>query len=181
MEMSELYEMNIFYDPERHSPFRLTSIENSLINPMELNDQSLTKSGKILRRIGYRANGCSCQDLTCGCCLGINMDQFSFNREGNLGSKIWIPLCKLQSKFRMGFSIRSDLRYVIGFHVYWCYMSARGFRCLLFAQETICFSDWSMLLIDSPSNCPILFFSLFANLKIHLLRISCEHQQDPDF
>lgn len=80
--MAELYEMNIFYDPKSHSSFRVTSIENSLINPMELSDQSLTKSGKILRRIGYRANGCSCQELTCGCCLGINMDQFNFNREG---------------------------------------------------------------------------------------------------
>ncbi|KAK9890220.1 hypothetical protein WA026_010329 [Henosepilachna vigintioctopunctata] len=75
-------EMNIFYDLQSHSPFRVTSIENSFINPPELSDQSFTKSGKILRRIGYRANGCSCQELTCGCCLGINMSQFDFNREG---------------------------------------------------------------------------------------------------
>ncbi|KAL3289540.1 hypothetical protein HHI36_022957 [Cryptolaemus montrouzieri] len=75
-------EMNIFYDPASYSSFRVTYIENSLINPLELSDQSFTKSGKILRRIGYRANGCSCQELTCGCCLGINMNQFNFNREG---------------------------------------------------------------------------------------------------
>ncbi|XP_044765374.1 uncharacterized protein LOC123321707 [Coccinella septempunctata] len=79
---ADLYEMNIFYDPKTRSSFRITSIENNLINPVESSDQSLTKSGKMPRRIGYRANGCNCQELTCGCCLGINMDQFNFNREG---------------------------------------------------------------------------------------------------
>ncbi|CAH1986870.1 unnamed protein product [Acanthoscelides obtectus] len=37
---------------------------------------------KLIRRIGFRSNGCSCQQLICGCCLGINLEQFNFNREG---------------------------------------------------------------------------------------------------
>ncbi|EFA11305.2 uncharacterized protein LOC103314652 isoform X1 [Tribolium castaneum] len=74
--------MMVYYDPKTRIPFRMTSIENSLTNTSSANDQSSTKSRGVLRRIGFRSNGCTCQELTCGCCLGLKLDQFNFNREG---------------------------------------------------------------------------------------------------
>ncbi|XP_019872474.2 uncharacterized protein LOC109600735 [Aethina tumida] len=74
--------MSVYYDPKSRLPFRITSIENSLMNTFGSNDQSSTKTRGLLRRVGFRSNGCTCQTLTCGCCLGFNFDQFNFNREG---------------------------------------------------------------------------------------------------
>ncbi|ENN81099.1 hypothetical protein D910_02634 [Dendroctonus ponderosae] len=87
------YMPNIYYDPKTAAIFRLSSIENMLIykkqNQSELsqlktNGLKLGANDKhsILRRVGFRSNGCTCQQLTCGCCLGINLNQFQFNREG---------------------------------------------------------------------------------------------------
>ncbi|XP_044742113.1 uncharacterized protein LOC123303079 [Chrysoperla carnea] len=45
----------------------------------ELVDQ--LKFRKTLYYLG-RSNGCTCQDLTCGCCAGVNITQFNFDREG---------------------------------------------------------------------------------------------------
>lgn len=33
-------------------------------------------------RVGFRSNGCTCQNLTCGCCFGMNVTQFNYDREG---------------------------------------------------------------------------------------------------
>lgn len=33
-------------------------------------------------KIGLRSNGCNCNELKCGCCFGMNINQFNFNREG---------------------------------------------------------------------------------------------------
>ncbi|CAH0562484.1 unnamed protein product [Brassicogethes aeneus] len=71
-----------YYEPKSGLPFRITSIKNSLMNASPFNDQSSTKTRAILRRIDYRANGCTCHGLSCGCCLGFNFQQFNFNREG---------------------------------------------------------------------------------------------------
>lgn len=87
---------NIYYDIKTHAPFRLSSIENMLINKningsgngnlktngLKLRENITTGKRSILRRVGFRSNGCTCQQLTCGCCLGINLNQFQFNREG---------------------------------------------------------------------------------------------------
>lgn len=70
----------MFYNPKTHEPFRVVSIENSFSGE-ELDDGSLKSSG-IIRRIAYRSNGCTCQELTCGCCLGMQINQFNFSREG---------------------------------------------------------------------------------------------------
>ncbi|KAJ8957973.1 hypothetical protein NQ318_001974 [Aromia moschata] len=65
-------------------PLRMTSLENILRNnqPWIKNNGHIGSKIKILRRIGFRSNGCTCQELTCGCCLGINLNQFNFSREG---------------------------------------------------------------------------------------------------
>lgn len=33
-------------------------------------------------RVLLRSNGCSCQQLICGCCLDFNVQQFNFERTG---------------------------------------------------------------------------------------------------
>ncbi|KAF7283701.1 hypothetical protein GWI33_023121, partial [Rhynchophorus ferrugineus] len=88
---------NIYYEPKSGIPFRLSSIENVLVNGKmnETENQSpyvksnglklgagILSNTPILRRVAYRSNGCTCQWFTCGCCLGINLNQFQFNREG---------------------------------------------------------------------------------------------------
>lgn len=60
------------------------SLEETNIGTLKFNspDVNSTKKLPILQRIGFRSNGCTCQDLSCNCCLGINMEQFQVNREG---------------------------------------------------------------------------------------------------
>ncbi|XP_018572082.1 uncharacterized protein LOC108911590 [Anoplophora glabripennis] len=79
--------MTPYYDPVSKSPFRITAIAN-LITNSSMKVQSGTKNNgnqrlKIkMRRFTFRSNGCNCLQLNCGCCLGINLSQFNFNREG---------------------------------------------------------------------------------------------------
>ncbi|XP_060516215.1 uncharacterized protein LOC132695775 [Cylas formicarius] len=86
---------NIYYDVKSRHFFRLSSIENVLINKkMNGNENQMWNlkssvansaqqgSKSEVRRLAFRSNGCTCQQLTCGCCLGINLNQFQFNREG---------------------------------------------------------------------------------------------------
>lgn len=70
---------SIYYDVKTNSSLRITAIENSL---SIADDHASTKLRDVNRRISYKSNGCTCQDLTCGCCVGINLQQFNFNREG---------------------------------------------------------------------------------------------------
>lgn len=71
----------VFYNPKTHHPFRVVSIENNFSGE-KINDDETLKSSGIIRRIAYRSNGCTCQELTCGCCLGMQISQFNFSREG---------------------------------------------------------------------------------------------------
>ncbi|CAH1164046.1 unnamed protein product [Phaedon cochleariae] len=74
-----------YYNPDTKKPLRMTSIENMLVNNTKYATKQagpLKISQKTLRRVGFRSNGCNCQALNCGCCLGINLNQFNFNREG---------------------------------------------------------------------------------------------------
>nr|CAH7741214.1 unnamed protein product [Callosobruchus chinensis] len=88
-----------YYDPMTKCRWRITSIENVQADrenqyspPVSIRTKTTSgdKPGKLpapdgkklIRRIGFRSNGCSCQQLVCGCCLGINLEQFNFNREG---------------------------------------------------------------------------------------------------
>ncbi|VEN40989.1 unnamed protein product [Callosobruchus maculatus] len=88
-----------YYDPMTKRRWRITSIENVRADggnqyAASASTKTKTTSGdkpgklpgpdgkKLIRRIGFRSNGCSCQQLVCGCCLGINLEQFNFNREG---------------------------------------------------------------------------------------------------
>ncbi|GJQ68811.1 hypothetical protein Trydic_g5071 [Trypoxylus dichotomus] len=73
--------MSVYYDVASRLPLRLTSIQNSLSDSLSDIGQSATKT-IIFRRFGYRSNGCTCQELTCGCCAGFNLQQFNFSREG---------------------------------------------------------------------------------------------------
>lgn len=75
--------MSVYYDVDSRLPLRLTSIQNSLSASFGDSGQSATKT-IIFRRFGYRSNGCTCQELTCGCCAGFNLQQINFNREGKL-------------------------------------------------------------------------------------------------
>ncbi|XP_023017304.1 uncharacterized protein isoform X2 [Leptinotarsa decemlineata] len=76
--------MNVYYDPITKRPMRVTSIENMLVNVTKSSTKTaqVKVQSKNIRRIGYRSNGCTCQELNCGCCLGINLNQFNFKREG---------------------------------------------------------------------------------------------------
>ncbi|XP_017774748.1 PREDICTED: uncharacterized protein LOC108561361 [Nicrophorus vespilloides] len=77
--------MSIYYDPSSRLPLRIDSIQDWTTSTEDrFADQSgiATKTQLQTRRVAYRSNGCSCQDLTCGCCTGINIQQFNFNREG---------------------------------------------------------------------------------------------------
>lgn len=60
------------------------STEETDIGALKSNSAGVnsTKKLPVLQRIGFRSNGCTCQDLSCNCCLGINMEQFQINREG---------------------------------------------------------------------------------------------------
>lgn len=59
------------------------SLEETDIGTLKFNSPvNSTKKFPVLQRIGFRSNGCTCQDLSCNCCLGINMEQFQVNREG---------------------------------------------------------------------------------------------------
>ncbi|XP_072380962.1 uncharacterized protein [Diabrotica undecimpunctata] len=74
---------SIYYDPATKHPMRITSIENMLISSKYSTKTNLFSPKKRVRRIGFRSNGCTCQSfLNCGCCLGINLNLFGFNREG---------------------------------------------------------------------------------------------------
>lgn len=73
---------SIYYNINSKTSLRVSSIENNLSNELEPINLSPTKTDEMLRRISYRSNGCTCQELTCGCCIGMNIQQFQFNREG---------------------------------------------------------------------------------------------------
>lgn len=79
-------QMSIYYDPVSKEKLRITSIENLLTNRNKYGTKiNLAKfPPKILKRIGFRSNGCTCQELNCGCCLGINLPRLNFSREGKL-------------------------------------------------------------------------------------------------
>ncbi|GLV32272.1 uncharacterized protein CBL_11771 [Carabus blaptoides fortunei] len=65
---------------------------NPVTNETELNykgNESINIHGKQITsaalkfmRVGFRSNGCTCQNLTCGCCFGMNITQFNYDREG---------------------------------------------------------------------------------------------------
>lgn len=57
-------------------------MENSFSNKLVPDDHSSTKTTGMNRRISYKSNGCTCQQLTCGCCVGLNIQQIQFNRKG---------------------------------------------------------------------------------------------------
>ncbi|XP_018327007.1 uncharacterized protein LOC108738211 [Agrilus planipennis] len=65
-----------YYDLSSRLPLPVKSIENNLQISSDF-----YKTG-LVRRVGFRRNGCTCQTLTCGCCVGFNFPQFNFNREG---------------------------------------------------------------------------------------------------
>ncbi|KAB0791031.1 hypothetical protein PPYR_02831 [Photinus pyralis] len=81
---SDMSQMLIYYEPRSRLPLRITSIQNSLSNSSLGFHQSNTKvdAEVVLRRFGFRSNGCTCQEFYCGCCAGFNFQQFNFNREG---------------------------------------------------------------------------------------------------
>ncbi|KAL1492610.1 hypothetical protein ABEB36_010847 [Hypothenemus hampei] len=85
--------LKTYFNPRTHSFFRATSFENMLLNTqavdadlklngLKLQGSTSMKKRPSLQRIGFRSNGCTCQQFTCGCCLGINLNQFQINREG---------------------------------------------------------------------------------------------------
>lgn len=80
---TDMSSLSIYYDVGSKMPFRISAIQNSLSGTLVADDQSTTKTRDLTRRVAYRSNGCTCQDLTCGCCAGFNIQQFNFNREGN--------------------------------------------------------------------------------------------------
>lgn len=82
--------MSIYYDPVSKEPLRITSIENMLTNRHKYGTKiNLGKfPQRFIRRIGFRSNGCTCQELACGCCLGINLQRLNFSREGNIITRI---------------------------------------------------------------------------------------------
>lgn len=46
-------------------------------------EQILIIQNKIqYQKVRMRSNGCQCKELRCGCCFGMNINQFNFNREG---------------------------------------------------------------------------------------------------
>ncbi|CAG9861394.1 unnamed protein product [Phyllotreta striolata] len=73
-----------YYDPSTRQSLRLTSVENVLVGVKQTTKNTHNSPYKTVRRIGFRSNGCSCSNFLCGCCLGINLNQFNFNREGCL-------------------------------------------------------------------------------------------------
>ncbi|KAK5639432.1 hypothetical protein RI129_011924 [Pyrocoelia pectoralis] len=81
---SDMSQTLIYYEPRSRLPLRITSIQNSLSNSSLGFHQSNTKvdAEVVLRRFGFRSNGCTCQEFSCGCCAGFNFQQFNFNREG---------------------------------------------------------------------------------------------------
>lgn len=76
--------MSIYYDPLSGQKLRITSIRNFLRGPnIPVIKQNIGKSpGRFIKRIGFRSNGCTCQNMMCGCCLGMNIQNFHFHREG---------------------------------------------------------------------------------------------------
>ena len=81
--------MSIYYDPHSKQALEIASMHPQLtqnvsnISQQGYNDDANTEeSGNSVRRVSYRSNGCSCQDLSCGCCTVFNMQQFNFKREG---------------------------------------------------------------------------------------------------
>lgn len=80
------------------------SLEETDIGTLKFNSPvNSTKKFPVLQRIGFRSNGCTCQDLSCNCCLGINMEQFQVNREGtNITSNQQLIVRVHQSVLKIG-------------------------------------------------------------------------------
>lgn len=81
----DVSDMFVYYEPISQLPLRITSIQNSLSNlSLELEQSSsMPEAGNTtIRRVGYRSNGCTCQELTCGCCAGFKFKEHPFNSEG---------------------------------------------------------------------------------------------------
>lgn len=79
--------MSPYYDPASKRAFRMTAIANLITNTSTKVQLGTKTNGnqrlKVkMRRFTFRSNGCNCLQLNCGCCLGINLSQFNFNREG---------------------------------------------------------------------------------------------------
>lgn len=71
---------SIYYNVTSKEYLRISGMENSFSNKLLPDDHSLSKTSGMNKRISYKSNGCTCQRLTCGCCVGLNIQQF--NREG---------------------------------------------------------------------------------------------------
>lgn len=73
----ETNNLNVYYDLNDGRPLDAQPEPNATVKG--------DGGGAGRRRLDFRnrSNGCSCQALTCGCCTGINIQQFNFNREGN--------------------------------------------------------------------------------------------------
>ncbi|KAJ8921295.1 hypothetical protein NQ315_013769 [Exocentrus adspersus] len=89
-----------YYDPVSKFPIRIASVKYEVIRNFA-QSQSDAKihpefNTSRLRRVLFRSNGCSCFELTCGCCMGINFTQFSFNREDKSVSAI-TPMCGVKA------------------------------------------------------------------------------------
>lgn len=75
---------SIYYNVNSKTSLRVSTIENNLLNELLPIDHLSSKTDGMNRRISYKSNGCTCQELTCGCCVGLNIQQFGFNREGKI-------------------------------------------------------------------------------------------------
>lgn len=77
--------MSIYYDPVSGRKLRITSIENVLrganIPVTKINFDKIPR--KIIKRIAFKSNGCTCQNMMCGCCIGMNLGP-NFHREGKI-------------------------------------------------------------------------------------------------
>lgn len=77
-------DMTVYYNPANKHAFPISSIENVIRN--RTNYATKIAFGKfpqkVIRRIGFKSNGCTGQDLNFGCCLGINFERLNFSREG---------------------------------------------------------------------------------------------------
>ncbi|KAG5897817.1 hypothetical protein JTB14_011817 [Gonioctena quinquepunctata] len=76
--------LSAYFDPITKKPWRVTEVKNMLVNSTKSKWKValMKQPTKNIKQIGFRSTGCTCQQLNCGCCLGINLAPLPFKREG---------------------------------------------------------------------------------------------------